>query len=124
MKNLNLTTGAFVGAVAIAASAVATPALAHPPVVQYPATCQSMYPNAQCRDRGLGNPGRYYGYVPPAVYNSGGPGYRSPALAYHPVAGPLNFAGGVVGAAVGTAGAIATAPFRSEPWDGSYYHRY
>lgn len=128
MTRLNFTNAAIVGAVVIATSTLATPVLAYPPVVQYPATCQSMYPNAQCRDRGPGNPGRYYGYVPPAVYNFGGPGYPPSSYAYYPGyrtgIGSLDFAGGAADAAIGTAGVIASTPFNSYAWERGYYRRY
>jgi hypothetical protein len=40
--------------------------------------------------------------------------------------GPANVAAGVVGGAIGTAGAIATAPFRGDRYatNDAYYHRY
>lgn len=128
MKQFNLTNGAIAGAVVLAASMLATPVRAYPAVEQYPATCQALYPNAQCRDRGPGNPRTYYGYVPPEVYNFGGPGYKPSSTAYYPGYqtgfGPLDFAGSVAGAAIGTAGAIAAAPFRSDAWERGNYRRY
>lgn len=116
MPLLKLTSTACIGAGALALAALATPASADQSVVQYPAACQSMYPNANCRNHGPGNPRRYYGYVPPAVYNYGGPGY--PAASYSYSTYPTGFAPlDVAGAAVGTAGLVATAPFHSYAWE-------
>lgn len=124
MTRLNLTSTAIIGA-ALGLSALATPALAAP-VTQYPGACRSLYPNANCLNEGPGNPRHYYGIVAPEAYNRGGPGYPT-SYAYYPAYpvyrtgfAPLDFAGDVAGAAVGTAGAIATAPFRTYAWESGY----
>ncbi|TCU68292.1 hypothetical protein EDE08_109307 [Bradyrhizobium sp. R2.2-H] len=121
MKHLNLATAAMAGAAAMAMAAMTTPASADQSVVQYPGACKQWHPNANCLNHGPGNPRRYYGYVSPSFYNYGGAGYPRQSYAYYPAYqtgfAPLDFAGGVAGAAIGTAGAIATAPFRSYAWD-------
>ena len=53
---------ALIGAVAIAAAAFATPALAQA-VIEDPGYCAQFYPNANCQNLGTGNPftdGGYY----------------------------------------------------------------
>jgi hypothetical protein len=110
------------GVAAIAASALATPALAQA-VIDNPGRCAAAFPNANCRNLGPGNP-----------YTDGG--YRHRRVTYRHVSRdvnrdyaydwnrthtgfwPADVAGDVAGAAIGTAGAIATAPFRA--WDNAY----
>ncbi|MDE2377219.1 hypothetical protein [Bradyrhizobium sp.] len=122
MTGLKPPHSAIVGAAGIAMAALATPAFADQSVVQYPGACLQMHPNANCRNHGPGNPERYYGYVSRRAYNYGGPGYPA-AYAYDPayeIGFAPEFAGDVAGAAIGTAGAIVTAPFRSYAWDTDY----
>src|SRR5437660_1650067 len=99
-------------------SRIAAPAMAKQ-VVYNPGYCSQFYPNANCQNKGLGNPYtgnyqrelRYHGGVKSADatadwnygWNDGR--YRSGFW-------PGDVAAGVVGGAVGTAGAIATGPFR------------
>jgi hypothetical protein len=85
----------------------ASPSLAQE-VIYNPGYCAQFYPNANCQNKGPGNPySGGYGYYGNGAwqgsYNSwgGGTGFW-----------PADVAAGVVGGAVGTAGAIATAPFR------------
>lgn len=104
----------LLGAVAIAASTLAGPAMAQA-VVNNPGRCSAQFPNANCQNLGPGNP-----------YTDSG--YRHRRAAYrqsnrdwsrtHTGFWPTDVAGDVAGAAIGTAGAIATAPFRA--WDNSY----
>lgn len=103
----------LLGAVAIAATTLAGPAMAQA-VVNNPGRCSAQFPNANCQNLGPGNP-----------YTDG---YRHRRAAYRQGNGdwnrthtgfwPADVAGDVAGAAIGTAGAIATAPFRA--WDNSY----
>ncbi|MBR0952900.1 hypothetical protein [Bradyrhizobium canariense] len=108
----------LLGAAVIAASALATPAMAQA-VVNNPARCSAQFPNANCQNLGQGNP-----------YTDSG--YRHRRVSYRQTNGdwnndwnrsrtgfwPTDVAAGVAGAAIGTAGAIATAPFRA--MDDSY----
>lgn len=103
----------LLGAAVIVASALATPAMAQA-VVNNPARCQAQFPNANCQNLGPGNP-----------YSDSR--YRRGRVAYRQSNGdwnndwnrsrtgfwPADVAGDVAGAAIGTAGAIATAPFRA-----------
>ncbi|OAF05990.1 hypothetical protein AYJ54_20030 [Bradyrhizobium centrolobii] len=108
----------LIGAVAIAASAVASPALGQASFSN-PDNCQSMFPSANCQNMGRGSPyatsrqDRQYrrtAYRQPNRYND----LNRPNSGFWPV----DNAGAVAGAAVGTAAAVASAPFRS--WDNSY----
>ncbi|MDE2377218.1 hypothetical protein [Bradyrhizobium sp.] len=108
----------LLGAAAIAASALATPAMAQA-VIDNPGRCAAASPNANCRTPGQGNP----------YADSSDRGHR---VAYrhatrdrdndwnraHTGFRPTDVAGNVAAAAIGTAGAIATAPFRA--WDDAY----
>ncbi|WP_314956963.1 hypothetical protein [Bradyrhizobium cosmicum] len=108
----------LLGAAAIAATTLAGPAMAQA-VVNNPARCSAQFPNANCQNLGAGNP-----------YTDSG--YRQRRVSYRQTNGdwnndwnrsrtgfwPTDVATGVAGAAIGTAGAIATAPFRA--WDNSY----
>jgi hypothetical protein len=60
MINLKL-----IGTVAIAASALASPALAQE-VIPNPGKCAQYYPNANCQNYGPGNPYEQRGYYPGA----------------------------------------------------------
>lgn len=94
------------GAAAIVASAVSSPALAQA-VFSNPAACESQFASANCLNRGAGSP-----------YDSNARRYHRRAAYREPVGGPVGAAAGVAGAAVGTAAAVATAPFRG--WRNSY----
>ncbi len=139
---------ALIGATAIAAAALASPASAQE-VIYNPGWCAQFYPNANCQNKGPGNP--YTGsYQRSQAYRqsqgswNGGwdnrgwdnrgwhtgwnePGYVEPRYrtGFWPgdvAAGAVGTAGAVAGAAVGTAGAIATAPFRAaDNWDRRSY---
>jgi hypothetical protein len=110
-----MTKYAILGAVALAASALASPTMAQQ-VIYNPGYCAQFYPNANCQNKGPGNP--YTGdYQRRAYQQSGYWGnsynrwddnswrYRRDRF------WPGDVAAGVVGGAIGTAGAIATAPF-------------
>lgn len=108
----------LLGAVAIATTTLAGSAMAQA-VINNPARCSAQFPNANCQNLGPGNP-----------YTDRG--YRHRRMSYRQTSGdwtndwnrsrtgfwPTDVAAGVAGAAIGTAGAIATAPFRA--WDNSY----
>ena len=93
------------GAAVIVASAAASPALAQA-VISNPAACSSQFASANCLNRGAGSPyDARRGYHRRTAYRA--TTYRDPGYV-----GPVGAAAGVAGAAVGTAAAIATAPFR------------
>ncbi|GMO13916.1 MULTISPECIES: hypothetical protein [Bradyrhizobium] len=108
----------LLGATAIAATMLAGSAMAQA-VVTNPGRCSAQFPNANCQNLGPGNP-----------YTDSG--YRHRRVSYRQTNGdwnndwnrsrtgfwPTDVAAGVAGAAIGTAGAIASAPFRA--WDNSY----
>ncbi|WP_262049149.1 hypothetical protein [Bradyrhizobium sp. Bra78] len=108
----------LLGATAIAATMLAGAAMAQT-VTTNPGRCVAQSPNANCQNAGPGNP-----------YADSG--YRHRRVSYRQTNGdwdndwnrsrtgfwPTDVAAGVAGAAIGTAGAIATAPFRG--WDNSY----
>ena len=103
----------LIGAAALAASALASPAMGQASITN-PAACESMFASANCLNAGAGSPyatsrqqrqyRRAARYDEPNRVNSG--------------FWPVDAAGAVAGAAVGTAAAVASAPFRS--WDNSY----
>jgi len=104
----------ILGAAAILASALASPAMAQE-VVTSPGKCAQYYPNANCQNYGPGNP--YRGAYQRRAYRHNGTWNDS----YNRWNGdrwserdtgfwPGDVAAGVVGGAVGTAAAIATAP--------------
>jgi hypothetical protein len=100
------------GAAALLSSALAGPALAQQ-VIYDPGYCAQFYPNANCQNKGPGNPytGSYQRRVANqnSSYNRWDDGrrtYRDSGF------WPADAAAGVAGAAVGTAAAVATAPFR------------
>jgi hypothetical protein len=98
-------------AIALVAAATATPASAQR-AVQYQGACSQNYPNADCRS-----------YSANSSYNGSDQTRRSyrESNAFWPGEG----AAGVVGGVIGTAGAIATAPFQNEYYgfDESYARR-
>jgi hypothetical protein len=112
---------ALLGAAAVLATAFATPSMAQG-VTQEPGSIGFNYPNSRylTGSYGVGTPyntGRYprMGYYRQVYY---GPVYHRPY--YGP--GPGEVAAGVVGGALGTAAAIAAAPF--EPYDSYDYYSY
>src|SRR5258707_3289143 len=104
------------GAAAVIATAIASPALAQE-VIYNPGYCAQFYPNANCQNKGAGNP--YTGdYQRHLAYRDDG--YRQDwnqdwDNGWHQSWNDNSSAwpGDVTEGAVGTAGAIATAPFRA-----------
>ena len=123
----------ILGAAALVASALATPAMAQE-VVYNPGYCAQFYPNANCQNKGPGNPTRG-GYDQSQAYhqNQDGQdqgyrrdhGWRESYNRYDSDSGfrPGGIAAGAVGGAVGTAAAVATAPFAATPMGGDAYAR-
>ena len=101
---------ALIGAAALAAAAFATPALAQA-VISDPGYCAQFYPNANCQNLGPGNPYTDSGYRHRRVSSRQNNGDWNNST--HTGFWPADVAGDVAGAAIGTAGAIATAPFRA-----------
>jgi hypothetical protein len=64
MSSFNLLGAKFLGAVAVLSSLSATPVLAQA-VIQEPGYCAFFYPNANCQNKGPGNP--YGNYQQPAA---------------------------------------------------------
>ena len=114
------------GAVAVVASALASPAMAQQ-VVYNPGYCAQFYPNANCQNKGPGSP--YTGDYQRQLTYRGGVKSRDANAdwtyswndgRFRSGFWPGDVAAGVVGGAVGTAGAIATAPFRGDSY--AYYN--
>jgi hypothetical protein len=116
-----MTRSALLGAVAILASAIASPAVAQE-VIYNPGYCAQFYPNANCQNRGPGGP--YTGSYQRQAYRDqayADQAYRAPAWRnsynrWDDNSGfrPGDAAAGVVGGATGTAAAIATSPVGGE----------
>jgi hypothetical protein len=119
----------LLGATAVVlSSALAGPAMAQQ-VIYNPGYCAQFYPDANCQNKGPNNP--YTGdYQRRIAYrhahrvngegdNSGWSDNRWDRR-YDSGFWPADVAAGVVGGAIGTAGAIATAPFRSDSY--AYYN--
>ena len=99
----------ILGAAALVAAALASPAMAQE-VIYNPGYCAQFYPNANCQNKGPGNP--YTGsYQRGAAYHDS---YNRWDDGRETGFGPGDVAAGVVVGAVGTAGAIAVAPFRGD----------
>jgi hypothetical protein len=120
----------FLGAAAVVlSSALASPVMAQQ-VIYNPGYCAQFYPNANCQNKGPGNP--YTGdYQRRTAYRSSGNadwnnGWHDSwndnrgDRRYDSGFWPADVAAGVVGGAIGTAGAIATAPFRGDSY--AYYN--
>jgi hypothetical protein len=125
----------LLGASAVAlSSTLASPSMAQE-VIYNPGYCAQFYPNANCENKGPGNP--YTGdYQRRTVYRSNYGGWSSNASRdngwhdswsddrwdrrYDSGFWPADVAAGVVGGAIGTAGAIAAAPFRGDSY--AYYN--
>jgi hypothetical protein len=112
----------IVGAAAILASALASPVSAQE-VIYNPGYCAQFYPNANCQNKGPGNP--YTGSYQRHVYRDQAyPAYRRSGTwqnsynRWDDDSGfwPADVAAGVVGGAVGTAAAIATAPIGGDAY--------
>ena len=132
-----MTKFALLGAAAVVlSSALAGPAMAQQ-VITDPAKCAAIYPNANCQNLGPGNPYTGNGYQRRTAYHTGAAwnrdnnwdnnGWNDNRRDRRHDQGfwPADAAAGVAGAAIGTAGAIATAPFRSDSYaydngEGSY----
>lgn len=127
-----MTKFALLGTAAVVlASALAGPAMAQA-VISDPAKCAAIYPNANCQNLGPGNPYTGNGYQRRTVYrnnsgwnrdnnwnnNNSNNGWHDSWNDNHRNSRrdqgfwPAEAAAGIAGAAVGTAGAIASAPFR------------
>jgi hypothetical protein len=94
--------------VVIFAAAASAPTSAQE-VIYNPGYCSQFYPNANCQNKGPGNPytdrrSSYRSSQNNWDRNRNDPGIFRPATA----------AAGIAGGAVGTAGAIATAPFQGD----------
>jgi hypothetical protein len=104
----------ILGAAAILASALASPALAQE-VITNPGKCAQYYPNANCQNLGPGNP--YTGGYRRQAYRQNGDWQNSyNRWDDHDRFWPGDVAAGVVGGAVGTAAAIATAPIGGDAY--------
>ena len=103
----------IIGAAAILASALASPAMAQQ-VIYNPGYCAQFYPNANCQNLGPGNPytGSYQRQAyRDQTYRQNG-NWQNSYNRWDDRSGfwPGDVAAGVVGGAVSTAAAIATAP--------------
>jgi hypothetical protein len=115
----------LLGAAAVVLTFALASAASAQEVIYNPGYCAQFYPNANCQNKGPGNP--YTGsYQRRAAYNNSynrwDDGRRDSGF------WPGDVAAGVAGAAVGTAAAIATAPFRGDAyaydnggWNGQSY---
>jgi hypothetical protein len=95
----------LLGAAAVLSTALASPLMAQQ-VITNPGRCAQYYPNANCQNLGPGNPytGGYQRHTYRNSYNRWDGSNRDTGF------WPGDVAAGVVGGAVGTAAAIATAP--------------
>ena len=126
----------LLGAAAILCSVLAGPAMAQQ-VISNPGKCQAQYPNANCLNEGPGNPytaapGRTDTTRPTAATSAHRTirrtgtmagttaGMTTAGIATDSGFWPGDVAADVVGGAVGTAGAIATAPFRGDSYAYDY----
>jgi len=111
MTRQRMTKLGLLGAATILSTALASPVMAQQ-VISNPGYCAQFYPNANCQNKGPGNP--YTGsYQRGAVYQNGYNRWDDGRRTYRDSGfWPGDVAAGVAGAAVGTAAAVATAPFR------------
>jgi hypothetical protein len=107
----------LLSAVAILSAAIATPALAQE-VIYNPGYCAQFYPDANCQNKGPNNP--YTGSYQRRTAYQNNNGYWDNSWNDNRGFWPGDAAAGVVGGAAGTAGAIATAPFRGTRNNNSY----
>jgi hypothetical protein len=118
--------GLLGAAAVVLSSALASPVMAQQ-VITNPGYCAQFYPNANCQNKGPGNPytGDYQrrtarnngNWDSNANWNNGWQDSDNRWDRRHDSGfGPGDVAAGVVGGAVGTAGAIATAPFRGDSY--------
>jgi hypothetical protein len=119
-----MTKSRTLAAAAILASALASPAMAQQ-VIYNPGYCAQFYPNANCQNRGPGNP--YTGSYQRQAYRDQAYRDRTWQDSYtrydnsynrYDNSGfwPGDVAAGVVGGAVGTAAAIATSPIGGDEY--------
>ena len=102
----------------ILSSALASPATAQE-VIYNPGYCAQFYPNANCQNKGPGNPytGSYQRRIVHRTYWDSNASWNDRwDRRYDSGFWPADVAAGVVGGAVGTAAAVATAPFRTAPY--------
>jgi hypothetical protein len=125
----------IIGATAavVLASALAGPVMAQE-VITNPGKCAQYYPNANCQNLGAGNPYTGSRYRHRAAYrhngdwnngyhngwNNQGTGFWPGDVAAGVIGGAVGTAAAITDDAVGTAGAIATAPFRGDSY--AYYN--
>ncbi len=131
--------GLLGAAAVVLSSALAGPAMAQQ-VITNPGYCAQFYPDANCQNKGPGNPytGDYQRRIAArnAYRNNGNwndgwdSSWNDNRWDRRSDTGfwPADVAAGVVGSAIGTAGAIATAPFRGDSYayynDGYYNNGY
>jgi hypothetical protein len=116
----------LLGAAVILSSALAAPVMAQE-VIYNPGYCAQFYPNANCQNKGPGNPytGSYQRRTVDRTYWDGNAGGNDRWVRrYDSGFWPADVAAGVVGGAVGTAAAVATAPFRTAPYAYDSYAYY
>ena len=114
-----MTISRLLGAAVILSTALAAPALAQE-VIEDPGYCAQYYPNANCQNLGPGNP-YTRSYRRGADYRDSNAHWDDGRRSNQDSGfWPADVAAGVAGAAIGTAGAIATAPFRGDP--NAYYN--
>src|SRR5882762_3035270 len=120
-RRIPVTKSVLLGAAALLSAMAATPVMAQE-VIYNPGYCAQFYPNANCQNKGPNNPytGSYQrgaayqydnGYSHNGWNNSWNDNWNN---GWNDNRGfwPGDVAAGVAGGAVGTAGAIASAPFR------------
>lgn len=104
----------LLGAAAILSSALAGPAMAQQ-VISNPGYCAQFYPNANCQNKGPGNP--YTGdYQRRAAYHNSYNRWDGDRRRNDTGFWPGDVAAGVAGAAVGAAGAIAAPAIGGEAY--------
>jgi hypothetical protein len=139
MMKLGMKQGILGAAAAVILStALASPVMAQE-VITNPGKCAQFYPNANCQNLGPGNPYTGNSYRHRAAYRHNGDWNNSPNgwndnrgynngwnnhdTSFWPgdvAAGAVGTAAAITDDAVGTAGAIATAPFRGDSY--AYYN--
>jgi hypothetical protein len=105
--------GLLGAAAVVVSSALAGPAMAQQ-VIYNPGYCAQFYPNANCQNKGPGNP--YIGDYQRRIADRNGSSWDRRRDPGDVAAGVVGGAAATAGAAVGTAGAIATAPFRGDSY--------
>ena len=122
----------LLGTAAILSSALAGPAMAQQ-AIDNPGRCAAAFPNANCQNLGPGNPYTGNGHQRRVAYrhraDTNGNDERRADSGFWPgdvAAGVVGGAIGTADAAIGTAGAIAAAPFRNDAYaydnSGGYYN--